>query len=341
MATGHKTGEKLPGMHELRRRYGVSINTIGAALDILASQGLVEKRRGSGVYVSDRANRRRIGILSELDLFDPRISPYWRSLAGALKTQLEAAGHAPQLYIGNAEPGPGASDEPTCPRFWEDAAAGKLDGAVIIDAPWTAAWHRRVQTCPIPVVTAMTGFDVPPDFAGIVDAAIRRLTSRGCRRIGLLAWHTEDIFRKAVAAHGVETRDAWIRTATDPALRGSGWEEFRDIWASPEKPDALVILDDMLCADAQLAIMELGVRVPQDLQLAVLTICNASPAIRLPAVTFEIDPAEAADQYVGAVMRLLRGELPVTAKPISWREQSEGPVNGEGVKVGGEVVARA
>lgn len=39
-------GNKLPGMHTLRQQFGVSINTIGAALDILAGEGLVEKRRG-------------------------------------------------------------------------------------------------------------------------------------------------------------------------------------------------------------------------------------------------------------------------------------------------------
>jgi len=124
LTTDFKPGDKLPGMHELRHRFGVSINTIGTALDILASEGLLDKRRGSGVYVEERATRRRIGILSELDLFDPRIGPHWRSVAGAVKAGLEAAGHRPQFYVGNAEPGPGASDVPTCPRFWEDAAAG-------------------------------------------------------------------------------------------------------------------------------------------------------------------------------------------------------------------------
>jgi len=70
-ATDFKPGDKLSGMHALRQRVGVSINTIGAALDILASEGLLDKRRGSGVYVSDRVGRLRIGILSQLDLFDP------------------------------------------------------------------------------------------------------------------------------------------------------------------------------------------------------------------------------------------------------------------------------
>jgi len=82
-------------MHDLRRRYDVSINTVGMALALLEQEGLVVRRNGRGVFVSGRAAGRRVAILSELDLFDTRNSPYWRALVSAVKTALEAAGHAP------------------------------------------------------------------------------------------------------------------------------------------------------------------------------------------------------------------------------------------------------
>lgn len=319
--------EKLPGMHELKDRFGVSINTIGAALDMLAGEGLVEKKRGSGVYVSDRAGRRRIGILSELDLFDSRISPQWRSLAGAVKSELEAAGHAPQFYIGDAEPGPGATDEPTCAAFWEDAAAGRLDGAVILDVPSTEAWQARVWNCPIPVVGAMTPYTVTTDLGSIAKAAVARLAAQGCRRLGLLAWHGEAAFVEAVKNHGLTTCEAWVRADLDPAVRGAGWEEFREIWsAKAGRPDGLVILDDVLFADAQLALLELGVRVPEELRLAVLTNRNASPPIRVPLTAFETDPAEKAAELMGLLRQRLDGELaaPVT-RQVSFREVAVQP----------------
>jgi len=77
-------GGRLPGMRELRVRYQVSINTIGMALALLEQEGRVVRCNGNGVFVTDRADGKRIGILSELDLFDPRIGPHWRSLAGEL-----------------------------------------------------------------------------------------------------------------------------------------------------------------------------------------------------------------------------------------------------------------
>ena len=323
-------GDRLPGMHDLRRRYDVSINTVGMALALLEQEGLVDRRNGNGVFVAERAARRRIGILSELDLFDPHIGPHWRVLAGAVKTGLEAAGHTPQLYVGNAEPGTGASDEPTCPRFWEDATAGRLDGAVILDVPSSDLWFGRFFDCPIPVVGPMTPYTVTQDFSAITSAAVARLAAQGCRRLGFISWHGEAAFVEAVKNHGLATCEAWVRADLDPAVRGAGWEEFRDIWSAKDgRPDGLVILDDMLFADAQLAMFELGVRVPQELRLAVLTSRNASPPMRLPLTAFEIDPAEMAAALVNLLRQRLAGELtaPVT-RYTPFREVAVQPDEG-------------
>jgi DNA-binding LacI/PurR family transcriptional regulator len=321
-----RPGDRLPSMRKTCRRYGVSINTVGSVVALLEQEGLVVRRAGAGVFVGERAGRARIGILSELDIFDSRISPYWRRLAGETKTALEAAGHLALPYFGNSEPG-GAPEEPTCPRFWEDAAAGRLDGAVILDVPTTKRWHDRVQRIPIPAVGAWTFYDATLDVSGIMRAAVTRLAAQGCRRLGLIAWHGEADFSEAVKAQGLTTCVDWIRADRHPALRGAGWEEFRAIWsARAGRPDGLVILDDILFADAQLAMLELDVRVPADLRLALLTSRGAPPFIRFPLTAFEIDPAEVAAEYEEMLRRRMAGELdtPVTRR-VSFREVAAQP----------------
>lgn len=318
-----KEGDKLPGMHELRKRFDVSINTIGAALDILASSGLVDKRRGSGVYVRKGGGRKRMAVVSELDLFDTRISPYWRVLASEVTAALKAAGQLTQLYIGHAEPG-APSDEPTCPHFWEDVAAGRIGGAVLIDLPETAAWAQRVKNSPVPMVGALTDYKVVTDSSSLMSAAVRHFVDAGCSRLGLISWHGEKQFRRIVAEAGAVTSEGWIRANLDPAIPGAGWEEFCDIWSAKEgRPDGLLILDDMLFVDAQLAIFELGVRVPDSLRLALVTSSNASPTLRMPITLFEVDPAKIAAEYVGLLMGRLGGRLnePATVHmPFQRRE---------------------
>ena len=54
IASGDLTvGEKLPSTRELARRFGIHQNTVSAAYRRLATQGFVEFRQGSGVYICE------------------------------------------------------------------------------------------------------------------------------------------------------------------------------------------------------------------------------------------------------------------------------------------------
>ena len=61
-----KTGQELPGVRTLAEQLTVTPNTVVKAYDELEAEGLLEKRRGSGTYVSDtnspltRKEQRRI-----------------------------------------------------------------------------------------------------------------------------------------------------------------------------------------------------------------------------------------------------------------------------------------
>jgi DNA-binding LacI/PurR family transcriptional regulator len=50
---GVRKGFKLPTVKELASRYEVSLPTIGKAVEILAAEGVVTKRRGSGIYIEE------------------------------------------------------------------------------------------------------------------------------------------------------------------------------------------------------------------------------------------------------------------------------------------------
>jgi DNA-binding transcriptional regulator YhcF (GntR family) len=100
-----RPGRRLAPVRELAAEFGVCVETIRAAQRLLAVKGILEIRHGSGVYVAGGKSHWRVGILSELNLFDHRIGHYLRAVAGALKSQLEAMSVEPLLYVGNAFPG--------------------------------------------------------------------------------------------------------------------------------------------------------------------------------------------------------------------------------------------
>lgn len=66
---GHfRPGDRLPSESELTRAHSVSRTVVREALGLLRSEGLVEARKGSGVFALDPANARRSQPFSDLDM---------------------------------------------------------------------------------------------------------------------------------------------------------------------------------------------------------------------------------------------------------------------------------
>ena len=81
LATRIGPGGKLPTTRELCRLLRVSTKTLDASLQKLAIQGVIDRKRGSGLYVSGRINQRTIGLLLSRFAFLPNGSP-WDGMSG-------------------------------------------------------------------------------------------------------------------------------------------------------------------------------------------------------------------------------------------------------------------
>jgi DNA-binding LacI/PurR family transcriptional regulator len=109
---------------------------------------------------------------------------------------------------------------------------------------------------------------------------------------------------------GAECNEQWVRSAVPPSVPGSGWEQFREIWsASENKPDGLLVTDDVLFRDVALGILDSRVQVPD--QLEVVTHANRGSGIHypFPVTRLEVDPNEYASHLAGTLIKRLRGEL--------------------------------
>ena len=71
-----KIRERLPSTRDLARRYDIHANTVSAAYRELAKRGWVEFRKGSGVYVRERAD----GKLDQELALDQLVSRFFRNL---------------------------------------------------------------------------------------------------------------------------------------------------------------------------------------------------------------------------------------------------------------------
>lgn len=314
----HKVGDCLPPLRVLSSEMGLSVNTLRAAMVLLEREGRVETRHGAGVFVRAPSASLRIGVLSELNLLMP-VCAYHRNLANETLLLLRERGMTPHLFCGTVQPGQ-RPEKPTCPEFWEAAEHRRLDGAIILNFPANDPWLLRLREMTLPVVADYTPYAVHHADVRMVEVGLQALARHGARRIAFLATspvQLRPLFEQTLRELGLTTDPRWIVGEFDPALPGAGWEQFRQLWrAAAEKPDGILIANDLLFSSAVQAIRELRIDVPG--QLRVVTHAQRggeSMPVPFPHTRIEFDPRDFALAFVELLELRLAGKPPPCTPP--------------------------
>lgn len=157
---------------------------------------------------------------------------------------------------------------------------------------------------------------VDNDWAGIVADVLDHLARGGSRRPMLIApdspasyvHSVEREFTSWCAQRGFAARSARIQGAFNPSVARAA---VRDILDSPEPPDALFVGLDQLALAAELAAMDLGLRVPQDLMLINLGDGAAVALAPVPISVVELH----AEEMGRAAVRMLVDQIERDADP--------------------------
>jgi DNA-binding LacI/PurR family transcriptional regulator len=311
-----KPGERLDSMRTLAARYQVSLNTIRMALVLLQQEGQIELRHGSGCYrkMPDGQDR-HVAILVELDVFRPGVSHFFGFAIQKLRSFFEAASIPSRLYVGHVADSLPVEDL-TCSDFLQEVQRQSICGVAAIATLPLWGWTDMLRQQDVPIV-GMGGphrwFDavVNSDLEGGIREAVRILAEAGRRRPALLGWGGTDVYQEAVQAHGMTFNPKWVRTTFSPTEPGAGWSEFREIWvADNEKPDGILICDDMLFHDAWPAIRDVRARVPEDLMVVVLGNKGAPLPRPFPITRLDCDSEEFARAMGSLLLALMAGEHP-------------------------------
>lgn len=305
-------------MAELAKRFGVSLNTVVTALTILDREGIVERRHGSGTYVADCTRRQPVGLVVGMDPRYPQVTYFPIRTMQVLSRFLQARGYRTRPYWVTSSPDQRMLD-PSYLDLIEDIRAHRLCGVAAVRGIVDTKWNQAAQAAGIPFVNG-TGGPYQVGVQGVsvmVKDGVHCLLEKGRRRIALMGYFGSDkVAREAGDAleavlkeNGLPMRKHWVRGDLHPTWAGAGYEEFKEIWmAEEEKPDGLLVCDDILCVDVAVAILEIGIRVPDQLLLVTHASKGSGIVYPFPTVQLEYDP-DAQAQAMGAMMvRLIRKE---------------------------------
>ncbi len=275
------SGSRLPTNQELARRFETGIGAVQMAVNALAQEGFVTRRRKLGTIVcGNDLVISHAGIYFDQRMWAQAGFGFHRSLYLALQSELAATGTRVRLLVDLVAPQPGqlmASEFRQMVRdrgiqalavpLWPGGAA--LDGFAALGIPFSIygsfgaphhVWH---------------------DWTSMFAHAAAYLRRMGRRRAGLItsvpAKFTGffDAFRAAAAAEGLDTDPLWtVRPEADGAVaEGSfdqfGYDGFGRLWDGPSRPDGLIVFPDSMAKGVLFAACRRGVDIPGDLALVV------------------------------------------------------------------------
>lgn len=321
-------GGKLPTVLELRHELGVSKATVNSALEELELEGIVRRRRGSGIFASEDITQKRIGLVFGANIFEVGRSPFYSLLLARALARAASHGEKFSFYIDV----PTEGGDPSFPAHQDliDALARKrLHGILLVSrsSPEQEVWLRAQG---VPLVSDSPGpgvsksHPVAVDYAGIVRLGVRSLAEQGCRRIGLItclgtgrSGRTQSaVYRATLAELGLpfHPERVWKRSGTElfnPNEGTRGDLGYRALLTMLEADrhalDGVVIDDDMTTLGALAAATTLGVVVGSDLKIAThankgsLTLIEHEPVLTL----MEIDPDELVEAMFRELERLM------------------------------------
>jgi len=267
---GLSAGDRLPSEAALSEMLGVSTITLREALSVLAHRGFIERRHGSGTYVADPAKGQWIAIVTNMDLSDPRVSYFNRRVSMMVRKLITGAGLRARLYSGVASGQGTAGGSSSLPNaLLEDIKLDAIRAIVSLD-PEAHALYREM---PVPVVGSGGNYrySVSIESNAVLRRAVAVLKAEGRKNVAVIGWGGEGDPKACMdylKSQGLSSRREWIRNNLNPEMSAAGWLQFEDIWAAAkQKPDGLIILDDVLFHDVALAVLKHRIDVPRTLSV--------------------------------------------------------------------------
>jgi DNA-binding LacI/PurR family transcriptional regulator len=312
-------GARVASEADLGARFGASRITVGRAMRDLQLQGLVERRIGSGTYVSRRPPTTAVdctfGVLvpdlPDIEIFEP--------LVQGLLSAPDARTHA-FLWGGGDVQGGGRA-----PAAWarvQQYIARRVDGVFFAPLeslppgdPTNVRIVGALDEAGIPVVLLDRSVYAYPkrgryDLVGIDNrrvgfAITEHLLSAGARRVAFLDTTTNGV--STIAARRAGYREAIDVCQADPSLLHvpvpspvdrAALSSYLDAHA----PDAIVCAHDRGAAQLMHALLALGRRIPQDIRIAGIDDVDYAAWLPVPLTTMRQPVREIGETAVAAML---------------------------------------
>ncbi|MGA2889835.1 MAG: LacI family DNA-binding transcriptional regulator [Terracidiphilus sp.] len=292
-------------MKDIARDMGLSTVSISKALrghpDISeATRKRVLKRMKELNYQPNFAARALItGRTWTIGLVVPDLlHPFFAQIAKALSSGIRGQGY--NLIITSSEEDPELEQQEI-----ERLLARRVDVLVIASAQSVARSFRRLERRKVPYILIDRRFEgLSANFVGVDDEVVGLLATdhlidQGCRRIAHIrgpetstAAGRVEGFKRALAAHRLPSSNQYIvpiGISGDDRGEPGGYEAAKNLLSLKRPPDGIFCFNDPIALGTMRAILDLGLRIPEDIAVVGCGNVLYSDFLRVPLTSIDQD----------------------------------------------------
>ena len=303
----------------LAKKFKTSQMVARKAFERLQNEGLIETRHGSGTYIREqKPSVKSVAILNEVDISHPDISYFYTRIIQQLRLFFDHREIPAILYLGHNPPNSSLKIYPSAKdSLVKDIEKGMISGIISVSGPMTDEWQKPLIESGVPIVgfNPCFSFGIDFDAKGVIKKGIEILLMDGCRKPMIITSVKNyfDYFISIAEEKDLASKNMFPAPKNFPGneIQGFGYSSVMEIFGRNLKPDGLLFIDDMIFKNAMLAILELGLKVPEELQIVTHSNRGSGMFIPFPVTFLEIDPDLIAEKYGLMLLDMLEGrEMP-------------------------------
>lgn len=343
--------------HQLKIRAGAPVRMKDIARDMGLSTVTISKVLRGHSDISEETRKRVLKRMEELN-YQPNLAaralitgrtstiglvvpdllhPFFAQIAKAVSAGVRGQGYS--LIITSSEEDPELERQEI-----EQLLARRVEVMLIASAQWKVESFRRIEERNIPYILIDRCFaGLAANFVGVDDEAVgmiatNHLIDQGCRRIAHIrgpetstALGRVEGYRRALAAKQLaplQEHIISIGSSGDDRGEPGGYEAAKKLLSGLERPDGIFCFNDPIALGAMRAILDAGLRIPEDIAVVGCGNVLYSDFLRVPLTSVDQDSskigriaAELALTLVGA-KTLLRPRIELVNPTLVVRASS-------------------
>lgn len=318
-------------LKDIARDLGVSVVTVSKVLrnhtDISEeTRERVLKRMKELNYRPNLAARALVtGRSCTMGLVVPDlVHPFFSHVAKGVSKALRKKGYS--LFISSSEEDPQLEQQEI-----DQMLARRVDALIIASAQWTVESFRRIEEQKVPFVLIDRQFPgFAANFIGVDDIAVGRMATdhlfdQGCSRIAHIrgpevspALGRLEGYRGSLAKRGLSPAPGHVvmsRTGDD-AGDVSGYEAMLKLLSLSPRPDGVFCYNDPTALGAMKAILDSGLRVPEDIAVVGCGNVIYDTLLRVPLSSVDQDSLSIGEKAGKLALSLVESKTPQRPRSI-------------------------